>query len=34
LMLAFPHLKNKVMFNKTKRDVEIIHMDEAFFSQV
>jgi hypothetical protein len=32
LMLAFPHLKNKEMSNKTKRDVEIIHMEETLVS--
>jgi hypothetical protein len=32
LMLAFPHLKDKVTSSKTKRDVEIIRMEEALVS--
>jgi hypothetical protein len=31
-MLAFPHLKDKVMSNKTERDVEITCMEETFVS--
>jgi hypothetical protein len=31
-MLAFPHFKDKVMFNKTKKDVEITRMEETFVS--
>jgi hypothetical protein len=32
LMLALPHLKDKVMSSKTKRDVEITCMEETLVS--